>query len=153
VRMSLADGHGRIIDRPKVGQTLEIYLGFSGSDTTRRTARLSVAFATGRGTTLFVCDSESVDNESLKIGCSDASRLIIPDLPLSAGNYKLRLFLERGGIVEDWIKDNLDLEVADGDFFGSGRNTPLGWEGQIVLVRHSWKLSPDIDQQISLSRT
>jgi lipopolysaccharide transport system ATP-binding protein len=152
-RISLVDGHGRIIERPRVGQALEIYLAFSGSDPTRRAARLGVAFATGRGDTLFVCDNESAHNDSLKIGCNDALRLIIPELPLSAGNYRLRLFLERGGVIEDWIKDNLEFEVGDGDFFGSGQNTPRGWEGHVVLVRHSWNLARPADQQISLSAT
>jgi lipopolysaccharide transport system ATP-binding protein len=147
-RISLADGHGRITDRPKVGQTLEIYLGFSGSDPTHKIARASVAFATNRGATLFVCDSESAHSDGLAIGCNDALRLIIPDLPLSAGNYRLRLFLERGGIIEDWIKDDLELEVGDGDFFGSGRNTLEGWQSQVTLVRHSWGLARTVDQQI-----
>jgi lipopolysaccharide transport system ATP-binding protein len=47
--ISLADGHGRITDRPRAGQSLEIRLGFSGDDPTRKTARVSVAFATSRG--------------------------------------------------------------------------------------------------------
>ena len=47
--LRLADGHGMIIDRPKSGQTLEIYLKLSGSDPTRRIARLGVSFATPLG--------------------------------------------------------------------------------------------------------
>jgi lipopolysaccharide transport system ATP-binding protein len=147
-RISLGDGHGRIIDRPRAGQTLEIYLRFLGSDPNRKAARLSVVFATGLGVTLFICDTESAHNDGLRIGCNDTLRLLIPDLPLSAGNYRLRLFLERGGIIEDWIKDDLEIEVGDGDFFGSGRNAPIGWQGQVVLVRHSWGLARADDQKI-----
>ena len=65
---------------------------------------------------------------------------MIPNLPLSAGHYQLGIFLECNGVVEDWIVDGLELQVLDGDFFGSGRNTPLGWEGRVVLVKHYWAL-------------
>src|SRR5439155_23235739 len=99
--ISLADGHGSIVDRPKAGQSLEIQLGFSGSDSTREAARVSVVFATSRGITLFICDTESAHKNATRIGCVDALKLRIPELPLSAGTYTLRLYLERGGIIED----------------------------------------------------
>jgi lipopolysaccharide transport system ATP-binding protein len=136
-RISLSDGH-EFIDRSSVGQPLEIYLRFSGSDTTRKAARVSVLFATSRGIALFICDTGSDHKRIMKVGCNDILRVKIPELPLSAGTYSLRLFLERGGIIEDWIKDDLEIEVGDVDFFGSGQNTPVGLEGQVVLVRHSW---------------
>jgi hypothetical protein len=56
----------------------------------------------------------------------------------------MRLYLERSGIVEDWIRDDLEIEVADGDFFGSGQNTPEVWQGQVVLVRHSWDIAGEV---------
>jgi lipopolysaccharide transport system ATP-binding protein len=145
-RISITDGNGSNVDRPRVGQTLEMHLRFFGADDARKTARLSVVFATSRDVTLFICDTGSVRNNGLKIGSNDVLSLKIPELPLSAGTYRLRLYLERGGIVEDWIKDELEIEVADGDFFGSGQNTPPTWRGQIVLVRHSWDLCRADDQ-------
>jgi lipopolysaccharide transport system ATP-binding protein len=147
-RITLADGRGRIIDRPRAGESLEIYLRFSGSDPTRKAARVAVAFATGRGVTLFICDTESAHQSNTKIGRDDSLRLKIPELPLSAGTYRLRLFLERGGIIEDWIKDDLEIEVGDGDFFGSGQNTPPSWQGQVVLVRHSWNFAGAENREI-----
>jgi lipopolysaccharide transport system ATP-binding protein len=140
-RISLYDGHGELIDRPRVGQRLEVRLRFSGSDPTRRAARVSVVFATNRGITLFICDTESAHKESVRIGGNDALRLTIPELPLSAGTYSLRLYLERAGVIEDWIKDDLEIEVADDDFFDSGQNTPTSWQGQVVLVRHRWEIA------------
>jgi lipopolysaccharide transport system ATP-binding protein len=139
-RICLADGDGDIIDRPKAGQIFQIHIGFSGSDTTRKVARVSVVFATNRGVDLFICDTETAHKASIRIGRNDVLRVIIQELPLSAGTYRLRLYLERGGVIEDWINDALEIEVGDGDFFGSGRNAPLGHEGQIVLVHNSWDL-------------
>jgi lipopolysaccharide transport system ATP-binding protein len=147
-RMRIADERGNMIDRPKVGQTLSIYLWFSGSDPTPKAARVSVVFSTNRGITLFICDTGSADEGSIRIGRNEVLKLRIPELPLSAGTYRLRLYLERGGIIEDWIKDDLEIEVADGNFFGSGQNTPQSWQGQVVLVRHSWDVTRADDQEI-----
>jgi lipopolysaccharide transport system ATP-binding protein len=139
-RICLVDADGDIIDRPRAGQAVQIQLGFSGSNPTRKVARVSVCFATNRGTELFICDTETAQKGSIRIGRDDALRVRIQELPLSAGTYRLRLYLERGGIIEDWISDDLEVEVADGNFFGSGRNTPIGYEGEIVLVHNSWEL-------------
>jgi lipopolysaccharide transport system ATP-binding protein len=139
-RICLADEHGSIIDRPRAGQTLEIYLLFAGPDPTRKVGRVSVVFATSRGVTLFICDTGSAHEGGMRIGSSDILSVKIPEFPLSAGTYRLRLYLERGGIIEDWIQNDLEIQVGDGKFFGSGQNTPLSWQGQVVLVRHSWDL-------------
>jgi lipopolysaccharide transport system ATP-binding protein len=53
-RICIADEHCRISYRPRAGQTLEISLHFSGNDPIRRSARVSVVFATSRGVTLFI---------------------------------------------------------------------------------------------------
>jgi lipopolysaccharide transport system ATP-binding protein len=147
-RISLADRHGGIIDRPRVGQPLEISLRFSGSDPNCKAARVSVVFATSRGVTLFICDTGSAHKDSIRIGGNELLTLRIPELPLSVGTYSLRLYLERDGIIEDWIKDGLEIEVADRDFFGSGQNTPSFWQGQVVLVRHYWDVARADDQQV-----
>jgi hypothetical protein len=115
-------------------------LQFSGSDTSRKVGQVSVGFATAGGTTLFICNTELARKDSLRIARDDTVSLRIPELPLSAGLYRLGLYLERAGVIEDWIKDDLEIEVGDGDFFGSGRNTHVGSQGQVVLVRHSWDI-------------
>jgi lipopolysaccharide transport system ATP-binding protein len=138
-RITLADSCHQIIERPKAGQTLQIRLQFSGTDADPKITLVGVAFATSSGNTLFICDNQSAHDSILKLGCHDALRLTIPELPLSAGTYALRLYLERGGIIDDFISDKLELEVANGDFFGSGQNTPVGWQGRLALVRHFWE--------------
>lgn len=149
-RMRLADEHGRMIDRPRVGRALTIYFWLSDGDPAPKAAQVSVVFSTGRGTTLFICNTGSASTDSIGIGGKDTLTLRIPELPLSAGTYRLRLYLERSGIIEDWITDGLEIEVADADFFGSGQNTPSTWQGQVVLVRHSWDF-PRAGRQSGLS--
>jgi lipopolysaccharide transport system ATP-binding protein len=78
-RISLADGHGDLIDRPRPGQTLEICLRFSGSNPTRKAVRVGVTFATSHGVTLFVCDTESAHKKTMRICRNDILRVKIPE--------------------------------------------------------------------------
>ena len=136
--LSILDGDGESIEYARVGQDLLIQLQFSGSDAVARSSRVSVTFLTSLGGGLFVCDTSCAQANSFMIAGGSAIQCLIRRLPLSAGSYLIGLFLERAGIIEDWIETAITMEVHDGNFFGSGRNTPTGWEGQVVLVPHIW---------------
>src|SRR5262249_166497 len=107
---------------------------------TPRPARIGVSIATALGAPLFLCAAECTSSKPVWIGGRDIIRLTIPRLPLTAGVYLLSLFLERDGVIDDWLIDATSLQVEDGDFFGFGRNTSHGWEGKAVLVEHSWTI-------------
>ena len=64
----------------------------------------------------------------------------VPDLPLGAGEYGLDFYIESNGIMQDALAYGFPLSVIDGDFYGSGRTYPEGWQGQYVLVRFSLQL-------------
>jgi lipopolysaccharide transport system ATP-binding protein len=136
--VSLLGNDGEIVDSAKVGERLCLSLELTGGDSRPLAARVGIRFSSMQGTPLFVCSSELFTE--LRLGGGDAVRCVVPRLPLSSGKYKLTFFLERGGVVEDWIEDGLDLFVEDGSFFGATKNTPRGHEGQLVLVEHSWSV-------------
>jgi lipopolysaccharide transport system ATP-binding protein len=141
--LSLLDRDGRQVEYARVAQDLLIQLEFSGSDVICRSSRVSVTFSTSLGGALFVCDTSCAHANSLGIASGSAIRCLIPRLPLSTGRYIIGLFLERAGVIDDWIEAAMTMEVHDGDFFGSGRNTPIGWEGQVALVPNSWSVVDD----------
>jgi lipopolysaccharide transport system ATP-binding protein len=145
-RISLINPSGQIVDHGKVGESLILELEFSGVDLNCRPARVSIDFSTSLGAHLFVCDTGAANSGNLTVGSRSVIRCRIPRLPLSSGRYTIGLFLERASIIEDWLDGHVSLQVADGDFFGSGRNTPGGWEGRVVLVPHSWSIA-DGNQQ------
>jgi hypothetical protein len=88
---------------------------------------------------MFICASEASHSEAFQIGAGDKTVCRIPRLPLSAGRYTIELFLERNGIIEDWLVDHVPIDVADSSFFGTACNLPSGWEGRTVLVDHNWR--------------
>jgi len=68
-------------------------------------------------------------------------RFAIPKNPLTPGRYQVVLFLESFGVVQDWINEGLTIAVEAGDFYGSGKMCPAGYEGKAVLIDYSVSLS------------
>ena len=138
-RVEFFDRNGLPLASPRTGEELNIVLEFDGSRTERRPARIGINFCDALETTLFICANETSYHEGFLIGAGDKIACRIPRLPLSAGRYKIGLFLERNGVIEDWLRDYVLFDVTDGSFFGTARNLPLGWEGKTVLVDHEWR--------------
>jgi lipopolysaccharide transport system ATP-binding protein len=148
-RISLLDRQGLPVISPVTGEELTVVLDFNGSRTERRPARIGITFYDTYNNPLFTCGNEMSSNEAFLIGAHDRTACRIRRFPLSAGRYKIGLFLERNGIVEDWLDDLISIDVTDGSFFGTARNLPLGWDGKTVLVDHEWRRLDDCDEYLS----
>ena len=146
--VALLGNDGEVVDHAKVAERLCLSIELTGDDPRPLPARVGIRFSSMQGTPLFVCSSELLTE--LRVGAGSRVRCVIPRLPLSSGTYKLTFFLERGGVVEDWIEDGLDLFVEDGSFFGAAKNTPSGHEGQLVLVDHSWSFDQMASEKLKL---
>ncbi|MCC7518160.1 MAG: ABC transporter ATP-binding protein [Verrucomicrobiae bacterium] len=47
----------------------------------------------------------------------------LPRVPFRAGEYRLEIFADGGGEVCDWIENAGSMEIAEGDFYGTGITT------------------------------
>jgi homopolymeric O-antigen transport system ATP-binding protein len=137
-RIRFFDRSGQSIINPRTGEELNIALEFEGCRRDRRPARLSIDFYDALNVPMFLCASEASCIEAFELGADDKAVCRIPRLPLSAGLYKIELYLEQDGTVEDWLLDHVPIEVVDGSFFATSRNLPQGWEARTVLVDHEW---------------
>lgn len=137
LRISFFDYRSQPVSNPKTGSDLNIALEFSGSDPSPVPSRVSVGFSDAFGTPLFGCDNEAI-GKTLLLGAGDRIICRIPRLPLSGGRYLVDLFLERNGVIEDWLQESISIDVVDASFFGTGRNISRGWEGRTVLVANEW---------------
>jgi lipopolysaccharide transport system ATP-binding protein len=140
-RASLEDAQGRTLEHAMSAETLSIVLHYESQQTQPlQNCRVSVAVEDLFGQVFFVCSTEMVSNEPRNLPPRGAVRCVIPRLPLSQGRYNLTLFLEVNREIEDYLPAAVPLQVVDGDFFGSGRQYPDGWEGKGVLVPHRWEI-------------
>jgi lipopolysaccharide transport system ATP-binding protein len=61
----------------------------------------------------------------------------IPELPLAPGRYVFNLYSTVGGEVVDWVQQAGYLDVAAGDYFGTGQ---LKTHDEGFLVKHRWSI-------------
>jgi len=95
------------------------------------------------GKTYFLASTELHSDDCLTLSPEGFIDCIIDELPLSLGTYYLGAFIEVNGIIEDWLDSVATLQVEDGNFYGTGKDYPIGWEGKTVLVRHRWEVPTD----------
>ena len=63
---------------------------------------------------------------------------MIDELPLAGGTYTVGALIRLEDRSADVLYGAIEIEVIDGDFFGTGRVQPLpSWSGPGVLIRHS----------------
>jgi lipopolysaccharide transport system ATP-binding protein len=138
-RVRFEDEYGNTVEYGVSGEPLVVALDYESADNRPLpNARASVTFYDGLGQALFNCSSELIIRDPITLPPSGTIRCVIPQLPLSQNQYVLTLFLEVNRQIEDWIQNAIELDVIDGDFYGTGRLYPDGWRGKGVLVPHQW---------------
>lgn len=101
-------------------------------------SRISLTF-NGWGKTYFLASTELHSDQPLTLAPEGFVDCVVEELPLSLGTYYLGPFIEVNGIVQDWLDAAVTLQVEDGNFYGTGKDYPLGWDGKTVLVKHRWE--------------
>jgi len=138
----LTDAQGATTSFLRCGDDVRIAIEYRSAKTNRlRGCRLSIAFADLLGHELFICSSELTNPELTMLPPAGELTCCIRRLPLTPGRYQLNLYLECDGAVQDDLEHAAEIEVVDGDFYGTGRNCPPGWEGRGVLSDYRWELS------------
>ncbi len=121
------------------GKPLTVRLHYkSNSAAGLKNCRVSLTF-NNWGRTFFLASTELQSRASLNLPAEGYVDCVVPDLPLSLGSYSLDPFIEVNGIIQDWIEAAATLQVEDGNFYGAGKDYPMGWDGKTVLVRHYWE--------------
>ncbi|HEX2056157.1 MAG TPA: Wzt carbohydrate-binding domain-containing protein, partial [Nitrospiraceae bacterium] len=65
----------------------------------------------------------------------------VPNLPLCGGRYFLHVAIENNVLTQDWVQYAAELQVLDGDYYGTGRLYPHdGWRGKGMFIKYSWTL-------------
>ncbi|MBI1763069.1 MAG: ABC transporter ATP-binding protein [Acidobacteria bacterium] len=141
------DEDGNPVEQGMSGQPLVVKLKYQcehlGQTQSLPNCRAAVTFFDLLGQPLFNCSSELVIQNPVTLAPRGELRCVIPRLPLSRGQYLLTLFLQVNHEIEDWIENAIELEVIDGDFYGTGRLYPPGWHGKGVLVPHQWLMAAE----------
>jgi lipopolysaccharide transport system ATP-binding protein len=144
VDLLIKDESGRIVEQAVSGSSISIIMKYHSTVGLLKNCRISIAFYDNNGQVLFNCSSELTNKEVIILPPDGYIRCDIPKFPLSQGEYIISPFLESNREIIDWIIDGIKLDVIDGDFYGSGKLYPDGWQGKGVLVNHIWSCSNSI---------
>jgi homopolymeric O-antigen transport system ATP-binding protein len=133
---------GNQIPHATSGEKLIIRLHYrSRSNQVFKNCRVSVSIHKDERV-YFLMSTELVNKAQLDLKGNGFIDFIVPELPLSQGTYYLVPFVESNHVIQDYVVGAAKLSVTDGDFYGTGKNYPLGWQGASVLVKHTWRLGP-----------
>lgn len=101
--------------------------------------QVSIGFAAQSGEGALILDSELSGSAIVSAPAEGVLRCHVDRVPLLPGRYSLNLYVTVAGQIADWVRDAVQLEVADGDFYGSGRLPPPGYGS--VAVAHEWSVA------------
>ncbi len=125
------------------GKTLRIRMHYRGiGNKPLVNSRVSVS-VNGWGKIYFLASTELRFDSSITLAPNGYIDCVVDELPLSLGTYYLSPYFEVNGIVQDWLDAAATLQVEDGNFYGTGKDYPKGWEGKTVLVKHRWEIASE----------
>jgi len=138
-RAWVENAEGTPVEYVMSGETVRIVASYvSANGEPLENSRFSIAVEDMLGQPLFLCDTSLGGDATAPRPPSGRVVCTVPELPLHQGRYLLTLYLEANGDTQDWVTSAVGFDVSEGNFFGSGRQAPGGWNNQCVLVRHRW---------------
>jgi lipopolysaccharide transport system ATP-binding protein len=135
------DQHGNPIPGLICGQPARVVLGVKGEQTARR-VRVALTFRDHLDQRVMFLDSKLLGFELPELSADDELVCEIPRVHLAPGRYRLELWLQSATELQDWITDSGMLDVIDGNFFGTGRALPDGY--QMALMDFNWKIESPV---------
>jgi lipopolysaccharide transport system ATP-binding protein len=134
--VTMCDAKGRPIDNALCGQNISFAVSYrSRNDRPVSRLDLHITFYTTVGHFMFNCSSEASGHPFDVLPPKGQLFCHIPELPLAPGRYVFNLYSTVGGVIADWVQHAGSLNVASGDYFGTGQ---LKTHKEGFLVKHKW---------------
>ena len=132
-------GPGREEAAPRTGHPLSVALAYAATPAAlEQPLVILVQFFNIHGQRLFSCLSR-VAAPDMRCAAPEGEIVChIPRLPLLPGRYNTHIWCKVGEEVADRIGDAFPVDVAGGDFYGTGRLPPAA--GGDMVVEHRWEM-------------
>jgi lipopolysaccharide transport system ATP-binding protein len=119
----------------RLGAESEIRLEYEGTSALKN-VEVSLGLSTFRGEGCLYLANSMTGNEfptlpeAGTLVCKFDRALLLP------GVYTMNVYCTVNGELADWVQDAARIEVAEGDFFGTGKIPPTGYGN--VVAPHEW---------------
>jgi lipopolysaccharide transport system ATP-binding protein len=138
VKVGIVDGNGHPIETALCGQDIGIAVSYrSRADHRLSRGDMHITVYSSLGHFLFNCSSEGSGSSLVLVPGVGGVVCHIPQLPLAPGRYVFNLYLTVAGQIVDWVQQAGFLDVAAGDYFGTGQ---LKTHREGFLVKHGWSV-------------
>jgi lipopolysaccharide transport system ATP-binding protein len=118
------------------GQSARVVLGVS-SDTELVQVRISMTFYDTLDQRVTNMDSKLLAEDVRALPANGELVCDIPRVHLAPGTYRIELWLQSMGQLQDWVSNAGTVDVVDGNFFGTGR--PLDEGYQLAVMDFGWE--------------
>lgn len=138
VDVTLHDGSGSQIEAAICGQSLGLRIHyeseFQGTD---RSVDVAFNLRSSAGVLLTCFANIQTGAERLPVYVKGYFECFWPKVNLRSGTYTSTLFVAIDGITSDWLQNAFQLQVEEGNFFGSGSLVPR--DHGDVLCEQQWR--------------
>jgi lipopolysaccharide transport system ATP-binding protein len=134
------DGRLRIVaieTSLRTGNPSELRFEYAGQSPSRNVS-ISVGLFTSRGEGALFLASEMAGTVLDEIPASGTIVCSFDRSGLLPGRYSMNVYCTVNGVLADWVIDAASIEVAEGDFFGTGKLPPPGYGS--VAAAHRWSV-------------
>lgn len=140
-QVRLHDHNQQPLETVLTGQDITISFAYEAHQADPQ-AQVNVAFNlyNAQGVLLTNLNSRDVGRTVLPIGRRGRFECHWPKFSLRSGIYTCALFCEINGNIADWLQSAFQIQVEDGDFFGTG-SVVLRSQGEF-LVPYDWQSVP-----------
>lgn len=102
---------------------------------TAKNLELAITVRKTDDTPFLYCGTKVTQQDVMVVANTGKSRCIIPKLPVEPGRYLLSAEIKHNHNIADHIRGALEVEVHDGDFYGTGVYWPYGG----FLCNYKWE--------------
>lgn len=134
----LKDKNGLVLNAAQTGSDLIIEIEFELLKESLNNVSLSLTIYNDEGREMFTLANHIAKEPFATINKNSTIQCFVKKMPLTNGSYFCNIIAYKDTIVQDYIQEAYNLEVEEGDFFGTGKIVPSGQQG--FLVENVWQL-------------
>jgi lipopolysaccharide transport system ATP-binding protein len=134
----LKDKEGTILNAAQTGSDLIMEIEFDLKKDSLSNLSLALTIYNDEGREMFTLANHISKAPFEKVNKGNVIQCLVKKNPLTSGSYLCNIIAYKDGIVQDYIQEAYNLEVEEGDFFGTGKI--VSTTQQSFLVENVWQL-------------
>lgn len=134
----LKDGSGHVLNAAQCGADLIIEIEFELKAESITNLALAITVYSDEGREMFTLANHLAQEPFAKLTKDNVIQCLVKKFPLLNGSYICNIISYKDSVIQDYITEAFNLEVEEGDFYGTGKVIPTNQPS--FLVENKWQL-------------